>query len=213
MKRRVFIGSTLSALSLSLLDSSLVQAKEIPENLNKRLLERLVEAFEFKVTDACWSNSIFIKVFEETSQSFLKSNFRLSETRAFMLAPFNLVLVPMQLNVASLGCIDWTFLFYEQLHDNQWKYVKSINAYEANTILKSVDAIAKQLPTGRLSDFLLPAYVKEKKSCSYATRKGHVDMKIMLQSSGIQANIQVWNQIEPLFQQTYHLSHSLQMST
>lgn len=212
MKRRVFIGSTLSALSLTLLDSSLIQAKEIAKNLNKRLLERLVGAFEFKESDACWSDSVFMKVFEETSHSFLKSNYRLSETSAFLLAPFNLVLVPMQLKVASVGCIDWAFLFYEQLNDKQWKYVKSINAYEADTILKSVDAIAKQPPNGQLSDFLLPAYVRERQSVSYATRKGHVEMKILLQSSGVQANIQVWNQQGPLFQHTYYLSHALQIA-
>ena len=199
-------------MSLTLLDSSLIQAKEITENLNNRLFERLVGAFKFKESNACWSDSIFMKVFEETSHSFLKSNYSLSKKSAFLLAPFNLVLVPMELKVASLGCIDWAFLFYEQLNEQEWKYVKSINAFEANTILKSVDAIAKQLPDGQLSDFLLPAYVREKKSMSYATRKGHVDMKIMLQSSGFQANIQVWNMSGPIFQREYHLSHSLQIA-
>jgi hypothetical protein len=212
MKRRFFISSTLSAMSLTLIDSSLVQATEKTKNLDKRLLERLVEAFEFKVSDACWSDSVFVKVFEETSQNFLKSNYQLSETSAFQLAPFNLVLVPMQLKVASLGCIDWAFLFYEQLQDKQWKYVKSINAYEADTILKSVDAVAKQLPEGQLPDFLLPAYVKETKSLSYNTRKGHIDLKIMLKSTGVQANIQIWNQSELLFKQEYHLAHALQMA-
>ncbi|MCP1386567.1 hypothetical protein [Runella salmonicolor] len=212
MKRRFFISSTLSAMSLTLIDSSLVQATEKTKNLDKRLLERLVEAFEFKVSDACWSDPVFMKVFEETSLNFLKSNYQLSQTRAFQLAPFNLVLVPMQLKVASLGCIDWAFVFYEQLQDKQWKHVKSINAYEADTILKSADAIAKQLPEGQLPDFLLPVYVSKKKSVSFATRKGHVDIKIILEQTGFQSNIQICNQSEILFQETYHLSHALQMA-
>ncbi|WP_147277185.1 hypothetical protein [Runella aurantiaca] len=212
MKRRVFIGNTLSAMSLTLLDSSLIQATEKTKNLNKALLERLVEAFEFKVSDACWSDPVFMKVFEETSHNFLKSNYQFSQTRAFQLANFNLVLVPMQLKVASLGCIDWAFVFYEQLHDKQWKYVKSINAYEADTILKSVDSLETQLPEGQLPDFLLPAYVRETKSLSYNTRKGHIDLKIMLNSTSVQANIQIWNQSELLFKQEYHLEHALQMA-
>ncbi len=212
MKRRRFIGTTLSVLSLTVMDYELTQAKKIDEKSDKNVLERFVEVFDFERCEKCWSDFSFARLYEQTSVDLLKNKYCLSDKHTFLSAASNLVMVAHELKVASLGCIERSFLFYEQLPDSQWKYVKSLNSYEADAIVQASDGIYNQLSQGQVAEFLLPCYAKEHKPFSYATRKGHVDMKIVLNAAGVEASIQVWDRQQSLFQQTYDLSRGLKLA-
>lgn len=212
MKRRAFIGNTLSVLSLTMLEYQIAGAHQLSFGLNKNVAERFFEKFDFELFKDCWSDASFVKLYEETSESFLKSNYELPDKSAFLLPRFNLAVIPLELKVPSLGCIDRGFLFYEQLPNAEWKYVKSINSYEAETLVRAVDAITSQLPQQQVADCLLPHYSKEQKPRSYATRTGHVAMKITMDASGMASTIQVWDRQEAFFQQTYDLSRRLELA-
>lgn len=212
MKRRRFIGTTLSVLSLTVMDYELTQAKKIDEKSCKNVLERFVEVFDFERSEIFWSDVSFAGLYEKTSIDLLKNNYCLSDKHTFLFAAFNLVMVAHELKVASLGSVGRYFLFYEQLPDTQWQYLKSFNAYEADAIIRSATTIEEQLPKKRAVDFLLPCYAKQRKPFSYATRKGHVDMQIRLNDTEARGTVQVWENHQAFFEEEYRLPHTLTMS-
>jgi hypothetical protein len=212
MKRRRFIGTTLSVLSLTVMDYELTQAKKIDEKSNKNVLERFVEVFDFERCEKCWSDFSFARLYEQTSVDLLKNKYCLSDKHTFLFATSNLVMVAHELNVASLGSVGRCFLFYERLPGAQWHYLKSFNAYEAEAIIRSATTIEEQLPKKRAVDFLLPCYVKQRKPFSYATRKGHVDMKVRLNDTEAMATIQIWENHQAFFDEEYHLPYALTIS-
>lgn len=212
MKRRKFIGTTLSVLSLTVMDYELTQAKKIEEKSDKNVLERFVDVFDFEHCEKCWSDLSFSRLYDQSSVDLLKNKYCLSDKHTFLLAASDLVMVAHELNVASLGSVSRCFLFYERLPDAQWHYLKSFNAYEAEAIIRSAMMIGKQWSKKQAVDFLLPCYLKQCKPFSYATRKGHVDMKIRLSDSEALATVQIWENHQAFFDEEYHLPYALTMS-
>lgn len=206
MKRRAFLGSSLSAFTVALIDYYPTVAQNLSTGLDKNVLERFVEKFELESSEKYWSDSFFTLLYERTSQNFQKSNYRLPDKQTFLWPALNLVLVPLELKIASFGCIDRGFMFYQQLPDRQWQYVKSINAYEAETILQAFDLLSLQLPTEQMTEYLLPVYSEQYLPKGYTTQKGNLEIEVKIAAAGVQTNIQVWHQQQPLMQQRYHLS-------
>lgn len=193
MKRRAFISGTLSALSLTMIGNQQIRAQKSNIDIDKNVLERFVETFDFEFSNKCWSDSSFTLLYAKTSQSFQKSAYRLSEKRTYALPSTHLVMVALELNIADLGCIDWCFLFYEKCPDNQWQYVKALNKYEIEAILPLASPISNKLPVGSAPAFLLPRYSKQQRANGYNTEMGRIEIKINLHSEGIQSNVQIWN--------------------
>lgn len=212
MKRRRFIGTTLSVLTLTVMDYELTQAKKTNENSDKNVLERFVEVFDFERCEKCWSDFTFARLYEQTSVDLLKNKYCLSDKHTFLFAASNLVMIAHELNVASLGTVSRCFLLYERLPDAQWHCLKSFNAYEAEAIIRSAMMIEEQWPKKQAVDFLLPSYEKQCKPFSYATRKGHVDMKIRMNDTEALATVKVWENHRAFFDEEYHLPYALTMA-
>ncbi|CAD0005936.1 hypothetical protein [Flavobacterium chungangense] len=205
-----FIGATTLFCGSSLLAQNTFGSFSDFGNENENILSQFSKS---SCTDVFLSDSALLECYKNAAFGLEKTGYKLSGNFCYNSADNQLKMFPMHLLVDGSGKLDDVLLCLGKNSNGEWNSLRSLSGFDLEAISMAMKELSKKNNAADLTQYLLPAPVKQVNPYGFETKRGSVFLKTHLSDNHTSIEMVVTEGSHVVFQKEIISRHNFTVNS